>query len=189
MSAEREKLPALPPPNESRYKSPGRPRKSPAPKTTRDTLTPDENAELLKRRTQAFRWPKGQTGNPGGVNRFYMQSRLLARRAAPQMTRVLIALALDENEDSRVRSVAAVAILDRAGVRPIDFDPNAEKQPMAFNPRDFDPGELDQIEAALKLIVERGQPKKIAPPPEDAGAEEPEALDGEIIPPESDEPL
>jgi hypothetical protein len=41
----------------------------------------------------------------------------------PDVMRELVRLALSA-EDERVRSVCAVAVLDRAGVRPIDVDPN-----------------------------------------------------------------
>lgn len=72
------------------------------------------------------------------------------------MMQVLVDLACDPNEDSKVRSVCAVAILDRAGVRPIDFDPTeAEAGHEKFDPRAFTPEELHQIEAALRLIVLR----------------------------------
>jgi len=55
-----------------------------------------------------------------------------------------------------VKSVCAVAVLDRAGVRPADFDPAEEKvERRNFNPRDYSPEELRVIETALRLIVER----------------------------------
>jgi hypothetical protein len=70
-------------------------------------------------RGKAFRFPKGQSGNPDGQSRFYHESRKLAREASPEMMRELIDLAKTA-EDERVRSVCLIAVLDRAGVRPID---------------------------------------------------------------------
>jgi hypothetical protein len=78
------------------------------------------------------------------------------------MMQVLIDLAKNESADERVRAVCAVAELDRGGVRPIDFDPaeelkNARKP--AFNPADFSMDERAQIEATLRLIVDRKKEK------------------------------
>ena len=70
-------------------------------------------------RGRAFRFPKGQSGNPDGQARFYHQCRKIAREASPEMMRELIDLAKTA-EDERVRSVCLIAVLDRAGVRPID---------------------------------------------------------------------
>ena len=62
-------------------------------------------------------------------------------------------------EDERVRSICAVAVLDRAGVRPVDFDPAEElEERPSFNPRDYSPEELNLIERALRLMVERRDP-------------------------------
>jgi hypothetical protein len=64
--------------------------------------------------------------------------------------------------DDRVASVCAMAVLDRAGIRPIDFDPAEEKRSAPrFNAKDFSDEELQQIEAALRLIVERNAEKKM----------------------------
>ena len=59
-------------------------------------------------------------------------------------------------EDERVRSVCLVAVLDRAGVRPMDYDPkrDAEKPKVGFDPRAYTPAELEQLEIALKLLME-----------------------------------
>lgn len=78
--------------------------------------------EILKARTKAFRWPKGQTGNPSGQSRFYHEARKIAREASPEMMRGLIELAKTA-EDERVRAVSPVAVLDRAGLKRCDFDP------------------------------------------------------------------
>ncbi len=113
-----------------------------------------QHLAIMQAGNKAFRWPKGQTGNPSGMSKFYHEGRKIARKAAPEMMRVLIDLANDPKEDSRVRSVCAIGVLDRAGLKPIDFDPAEEKESSPrFNPRDYTPEELDVIEAALKLML------------------------------------
>jgi hypothetical protein len=59
--------------------------------------------------------------------------------------------------DERVSSVCLIAVLDRAGVQPIHYDAKADE---AMDPPKFDPSlctdeELDQIERALQLMVDR----------------------------------
>jgi hypothetical protein len=98
----------------------------------------DKNLPLLRRAENcakdAYPWQRGhpgrpfqpgQSGNPGGLPRFYYEARKLARQAAPDVMQELIRLALSA-QDERVRSVCAVAVLDRAGIRPVDFDPNEQ---------------------------------------------------------------
>jgi hypothetical protein len=107
-------------------------------------------------RGRAFRFSKGQSGNPDGQSRFYHACRKLAREAGPEMMAGLIDLAKNA-VDERVRSVCLVAVLDRAGVRPIDFDPTVDE---AAERRKFDPSiytreELDLIERVLRLMVDR----------------------------------
>ena len=119
---------------------------------TRIAIVTEQTLTVTRARNRAFRWPKGQSGNPSGQSRFYHEARKLARRAAPDVMQELITLALHA-EDERVRSVCAVAVLDRAGVRPIDFDPAEEADRADFDPRDYSSDELDVIEAALKLIL------------------------------------
>jgi len=76
--------------------------------------------------------------------------------------RELVRLALSA-EDERVRSVCAVAVLDRAGLRPIDFDPNEDKQERPkFNPADYSAEELVVLEQAFRLMVEREKEKRQA---------------------------
>ena len=113
---------------------------------------------VMRARNRAFRWPKGVSGNPTGQSVFYHEARKLGRRAAPAVMQELINLALHA-EDERVRSICAVAVLDRAGVRPVDFDPAEElEERPSFNPRDYSPEELNLIERALRLMVERRDP-------------------------------
>ena len=82
---------------------------------------------IMQARNKAFRWPKGTSGNPSGRSRFYHEARKLAREASPEMMKVLIGLARDTQADERVRSVCAMAVLDRGGVRGFDFDPKTEE--------------------------------------------------------------
>jgi len=84
---------------------------------------------------------------PHTLGVFYRQARALARRSSPEMMEVLVGLASDHEVEPRVRSVCAMAVLDRAGIRPIDFGPDeAKDEGFDFNPRDYSPEELDQIE-------------------------------------------
>ena len=122
----------------------------------------EQTMALIRARNKAFRWPKGQTGNPNGQSRFYHEARKIARQAAPEMMRELVELAKTA-EDERVRSVCLVAVLDRAGVKPIDYDAAEEKaERPKFNPDDYSPEELDLIEAAFRLMVTREAERKPA---------------------------
>ena len=95
------------------------------------------------------------------------------------MMTVLISLARDSQADERVRSVCAVAVLDRGGVMPID-KPEVEPERQKFDPRAYSPEELRQIEAALLLVVDpararrmRGEDtQEVLPPPGNGGGEE-----------------
>jgi hypothetical protein len=112
----------------------------------------------MSARSEAFRWPKGLSGNPDGQSRYYHVCHKLARETGSEMMRVLIGLALDPAADERVRSVCALAVLDRAGVRSID-KPEEEKG----GKQRFDPGassleELAAIEYPIRLLkAERGR--------------------------------
>jgi hypothetical protein len=113
----------------------------------------DQSLAITRARNKAFRWPKGVSGNPGGQSRHYHVSRKLAGDASPAMMEELIRLARHA-EDERVRSVCLIAVLDRAGIRPIE-KPEEDPQPKRrFDPDRYSFKELDLIEAALKLIVQ-----------------------------------
>jgi hypothetical protein len=58
-------------------------------------------------------------------------------------------------EDERVRSVCLIAVLDRAGVRLIDYGPpiGAAAERKKFDPSLYSPEELDLIERALRLMT------------------------------------
>jgi len=81
--------------------------------------SPEQCLEILKARTKAYLLKKGKPGNPDGQARFDHECRKLSNRTAPDMMRGHAELA-NNAEDERVRSVCLVAVLDRAGVRPID---------------------------------------------------------------------
>jgi hypothetical protein len=72
------------------------------------------------------RWTPGVSGNPGGVNRTVHQARKLFRVRAPELAEQLINLALNA-EDERVKSVCLIACLGNAGIKPQEYDPNADK--------------------------------------------------------------
>ncbi len=89
------------------------------------------------------------------------------KRGRPEMMKVLIDLASDSAADERVRSVCAMAVLDRGGVKPIDRPEAEPDQRPAFDPRAFNERDLAVIEAALKLMVQGGsaadEPEVIPP--------------------------
>jgi len=73
----------------------------------------------------------------------------------------LIDIAGNPDEEARVRVVASLALLDRAGVKPIDFDPaEGGGEGFDFNPRDYTTEELEVLDAALKLMVEKREEKE-----------------------------
>jgi hypothetical protein len=110
--------------------------------------------EILKARTKAYRFPKGKSGNPDVQSRFYHESRKLANRAAPELMRSLIDLTKNA-EDECVRSACLVAVLDRAGIRPIDKpEPDQEPGRERWDPSGYSLEELEQIRAALRLMRE-----------------------------------
>jgi hypothetical protein len=105
-------------------------------------------------RGKAYRFAKGQSGNPDGQSRFYHECRKLAREASPDMMAGLIDLAKNA-VDERVRSVCLIAVLDRAGVRPIDHDPAEDASPRKpkFDPSLYSAEQLAQIEATLRMVA------------------------------------
>jgi hypothetical protein len=116
--------------------------------------TPDTVDLAAERRTKAaypWRFQPGQSGNPGGLSRFYWETRRLARDASPEVMARLIELALHA-EDERVASVCGIAVLDRAGIRPTDFDPSQAEPPQPS----WDPGKLTREERAqFRVILEK----------------------------------
>jgi hypothetical protein len=125
----------------------------------------ENGVEILKAKTKAYRFPKGQSGNPDGQSRFYHECRKLANRAAPDMMRGLIELA-NNAEDERVRSVCLMAVLDRAGVRPIDKPEPEPERDRSWDPRKYTLDELMFIRRALVLMAEdrRERPAEVSEP-------------------------
>jgi len=138
----------------------------------------EQTLAVLRAKNRAFRWPKGVSGNPDGQSRVYHECRRLARAASPAMMKVLIDLAADPEADQRVRSVCAVAVLDRAGIRPID-KPEPDQEPRRrLDPSKYTLEELEFIGEALTLMLEdrSGRPaaasKSQLLPPDDDDANE-----------------
>ena len=119
-----------------------------------------QHLAIMRARNKAFRWATGTSGRTP-LARCYHQARALARRSSPEMMEVLVGLASDDEVEPRVRSVCAMAVLDRAGIRPIDFDPlEGKDEGFDFNPRDYTPEELEVLEAALRLMIEKREEKE-----------------------------
>ena len=124
-----------------------------------DPLAPDARDRVramaeFTARGKAFRFPKGQSGNPMGGRGSVTRAANSPREASPEMMAGLIDLAKNA-VDERVRSVCLIAVLDRAGVRPIDYDPAedaAARQPK-FDPSLYSPEQLDEIERTLRLVA------------------------------------
>jgi hypothetical protein len=110
---------------------------------------------IAERRAKAaypWRFQPGQSGNPGGLSKFYLEARKIARDAAPEMMARLIELGLTA-QDERVASVCLVAGLDRAGIRPVDYDPAQDQVQPAFDPGKLTRAELEDFKALLKKMV------------------------------------
>jgi hypothetical protein len=117
--------------------------------------SPEQRIEILKARTKAFRFPKGQSGNPDGQSRFYHEARKIAREASPDAMKELVALAKTA-EDERVRAVCLVAVLDRAGVKPIDYDPTQDQQaPPTWDLGQLTPEEREDLKVLLQKMVKK----------------------------------
>ena len=75
----------------------------------------------LPEAARPHKWKPGQSGNPSGRGALYHECRRLAAEASPDAMRRFITLM--DAEDERVSYVATVAVLDRSGVEPIDYNP------------------------------------------------------------------
>ena len=102
---------------------------------------------------KAYRYPKGVSGNPSGMNRFYFECRRIFQENAPELARAIVELALDPKVDERVRSVCLVAGLDRAGVKPMDYDPAQDVTPPTWDPGALTPEEREDLKALLQKMV------------------------------------
>ena len=77
-------------------------------------------------------------------------------RSVPRNDGRLIDLAKNA-VDERVRSVCLIAVLDRAGVRPIDYIPaeDAAAGRTRFDPSLYTPEQLVEIEKVLRMVDRR----------------------------------
>jgi hypothetical protein len=123
------------------------------------TLDPVDLA--AERRTKAaypWRFQPGESGNPGGLSKFYWETRRLARDAAPAVMARLIKLALHA-DDERVASVCGVAVLDRAGIRSTDYNPSEDQsQQPSWDPGALTDEERENLKAYLVKMVRKAKP-------------------------------
>jgi hypothetical protein len=69
----------------------------------------------------------------------------------------LVDLALHA-EDERVRSICLVAVLDRSGVKPIDYDPAQDVTPPSWDPGALTDEEREDLKALLQKMVGNSEP-------------------------------
>jgi hypothetical protein len=97
------------------------------------------------------KWKPGQSGNPSGRGGLYHEARRLAAEASPEAMKRLIEL-MKNAEDERVAFMACTAILDRSGVKPIEYDAREEQQALSRLP-------LEERKARLRELI--GQADKL----------------------------
>jgi hypothetical protein len=102
---------------------------------------------------KAYRYPKGVSGNPSGMSRFYFECRQIFQEASPELARAIVELALDPKVDERVRSVCLVAGLDRAGVKPMDYDPSQDQVQPTWDPGALTDEEREELKALLQKMI------------------------------------
>ena len=95
-----------------------------------------------------YKWQPGQSGNPTGRSGLYHECRRLASEASPTAMRRLIELM--DAVDERVAYMASVAVLDRAGVKPMEHDPREEEKALSVIP-------LEERKVRLAELVDRAQ--------------------------------
>jgi hypothetical protein len=67
-------------------------------------------------------------------------------------------ITLMDAEDERVSYMATTAVLDRSGVKPIDFDPTQDQVQPSWDPGALTDEEREQLKAMLEKMVKRGKP-------------------------------
>jgi hypothetical protein len=102
---------------------------------------------------------KGEVHNPAGRGGEYQHCLKLCRESSYDAAKEIVRLSR-ESEDERVRYMAANWVYEHAWGKPKDYDPTKEKPQTGFNPADYTPEELNQIEAALRLIMSRRDQKQ-----------------------------
>jgi hypothetical protein len=90
----------------------------------------------------ATRWQPGTSGNPGGLPPVIRAVRLLASERAPRAVQRLAELL--ESTDDRIALAAAIALLDRAGVTPLQIDVQLGSRMPLLD----DPLEVPEMDAA-----------------------------------------
>jgi len=113
-------------------------------------------ADRLHPTMRSRMWQPGVSGNPTGRGGLYVECRRLAAEASPQAMRRLIELM--EAEDERVSYMATVAVLDRSGVKPIDYDPAQDVTPPTWDPGALTPEERENLKAYLVKMVRKAKP-------------------------------
>lgn len=129
----------------------------------------EKQKRTLPAALRANLWQPGQSGNPTGYRSEYGRMLSLARSLSHDALQRQIELAeldqahrdkdgnllpLSSNADPRLVAVATNSIIERAWGRPKDYDPSTEKPQSGFDPSLFTPDQLNQIDAALRLIIE-----------------------------------
>jgi hypothetical protein len=90
------------------------------------SVKPRTRARALHPAMIARQWKPGESGGGGGRTGLYHECRKLAAEASPRAMLRLIELM--DAADERVAFMAATAILDRSGVKPIEFNPNDDPE-------------------------------------------------------------
>jgi len=63
-----------------------------------------------------------------------------------------------DSVDERVSYMATVAVLDRSGVKPIDYDPAQDVTPPTWDPGALTPEERENLKEYLVKMVRNGKP-------------------------------
>ena len=100
-------------------------------------------------------WQPGVSGNPTGRGGLYLECRRLAAEASPEAMRRLIELMAAEDE--RVSYMATTAVLDRAGVKPIDYDPSHDQVQPSWDPGALTDEEREDLKALLVKMIGKGK--------------------------------
>ena len=101
-------------------------------------------------------WQPGVSGNPTGRGGLYLECRRLAAEASPGAMGRLIELM--HAEDERVAYMATVAVLDRSGVKPMDYDPAQDVTPPTWDPGALTHEERENLKALLVKMIGKGKP-------------------------------
>jgi hypothetical protein len=96
-------------------------------------------------------WQPGVSGNPTGRGGLYLECRRLAAEASPDAMHRLIELM--EAEDEWVS-----AVLDRSGVKPIDYDPTQDQVQPSWDPGALTDEEREDLKALLVKMIGKGKP-------------------------------